>query len=51
MTPRTLIKASVCFTVAATLYAASADSPANRLTPQEKKDGYILMFNGKDLDG
>ncbi len=29
---------------------AAADAP-NTLTPQEKKDGYILLFNGRDLAG
>ena len=28
-----------------------AASPPNQLTPQEKKDGYVLLFNGKDLSG
>ena len=29
--------------------AAAAD--LNRLTPQEKKEGYTLLFNGRNLDG
>jgi Domain of Unknown Function (DUF1080) len=33
------------------LYAAVADGQQNRLTPEEKKDGYTLLFNGKNLDG
>src|SRR5690349_3623463 len=33
------------------LSAASKETPANRLTAQEKKDGYILLFDGKDLKG
>ena len=34
------------------LAAASALSAAdNKLTPQEKKDGFVLMFNGRNLDG
>jgi hypothetical protein len=44
-----------CYTAVLALYpgsyAAPADAPANQLTPQEKKDGYILMFNGKNLNG
>lgn len=38
---------------AAALYAASTSSTAalNQLTPQEKKEGYVLMFNGRNLDG
>jgi len=31
------------------LHAASQQQ--NQLTPQEKKEGYILLFNGKNLDG
>ena len=27
------------------------DGAINRLTEQERKDGYILLFNGQDLDG
>ena len=30
---------------------AAAQGPANRLTADEKKEGYILLFNGKDLEG
>jgi hypothetical protein len=32
-------------------YAAAADAPPNQLTAQEKKAGYILMFNGQNLNG
>ena len=31
--------------------ALTAAEPVNQLTPQEKQDGYILLFNGKNLDG
>ncbi len=31
--------------------AASGAEPVNRLSPQEKKEGFVLMFNGKNLDG
>jgi hypothetical protein len=30
---------------------ARADGPENALTPEEKKDGWILLFDGKTLDG
>ena len=30
--------------------AVSAETP-NTLTAQERKEGYVLLFNGKDLDG
>jgi hypothetical protein len=33
------------------LAAGQVDSTQNRLTPQEKKDGFVLLFNGKNLDG
>jgi hypothetical protein len=36
------------FALAAMVTAAE---PVNQLTPQEKKDGYVLLFNGKNLDG
>jgi hypothetical protein len=38
----------VCLSIAPLLaYAASV----NQLTPQEKEEGYTLLFNGKNLDG
>jgi Domain of Unknown Function (DUF1080) len=36
------------FALAAILTAAE---PVNQLTPAEKQDGYVLLFNGKNLDG
>jgi hypothetical protein len=33
------------------LGAASKPAPPNQLTPQEKKEHYVLLFNGKDLTG
>jgi hypothetical protein len=37
-------------TVRAAIFAADA-APDNQLTPQEKKDGWVLLFDGKTLDG
>ena len=37
--------------IAGLLHAASKDAPLNKLTAQEQKDGYKLLFNGKNLDG
>ena len=31
--------------------ALTADEPVNQLTAREKQEGYILLFNGKNLDG
>jgi hypothetical protein len=33
------------------LFAAALSAAENQLTPQEKKDGYTLLFNGHNLDG
>lgn len=42
------ITASVCLTLIIALPAAGGD---NELTDQEKAEGFILLFNGKDLQG
>lgn len=36
--------------VVAACWGASAEEP-NRLTLQERKEGYVLLFNGRNLDG
>jgi hypothetical protein len=33
------------------LLASAGAANLNHLTPQEKKDGFILLFNGRNLDG
>jgi hypothetical protein len=42
--------ASAVLLLVALVHAASPQS-INRLTPQEKKEGFTLLFNGKNLDG
>lgn len=34
-----------------TLISAAMAAELNQLTPQERKEGYTLLFNGKNLDG
>jgi hypothetical protein len=49
-----LLTASFAFALLTTSRVACAASEGqgqNKLTPQEKKEGYILLFNGKNLDG
>ncbi len=43
----------VAFVVALLVALAHPASPQtiNKLTPQEKKDGFTLLFNGRNLDG
>ncbi|HMF75235.1 MAG TPA: DUF1080 domain-containing protein [Bryobacteraceae bacterium] len=43
--------ALVLIAAAVALYAGPSPSDQNRLTPREKKEGFVLLFNGKDLDG
>lgn len=31
--------------------AAAGDDAVNQLTPEEKEEGYVLLFNGENLDG
>src|SRR5262245_47752355 len=40
---------AVMFLAASVLLNAAAQP--NQLTPQEKKEGYILLFNGKNIEG
>jgi hypothetical protein len=42
--------ASVVFLLVALVHSASPQA-INKLTPQEKKEGFTLLFNGKNLDG
>ena len=45
-----LLRSSLLVITAATLFAAEPDN-ANSLTKQEKKDGWILLFDGKSFNG
>ena len=45
------IKILILFIPLLLLQAADSDAQQNRLTAQEKKDGYTLLFNGRNLDG
>jgi hypothetical protein len=51
MTIRPILCGGAALALAAACYSSAAEPAANSLTPQEKKEGYILMFNGKNLDG
>ena len=48
------MKKSLCFAlsfVVVLAFAARASAADNHLTEQEKKDGWILLFNGEDYAG
>jgi hypothetical protein len=46
------MKRFLVFAAAAAIWAGSAAAQApNTLTPQEQKEGWTLLFNGKDLSG
>jgi Domain of Unknown Function (DUF1080) len=43
---------AICYLLAQTLAGLPANAASqNQLTPEEKKEGFKLLFNGKDLDG
>lgn len=42
---------TLCLTLAALVLSGTALAADNQLTEQEKKDGWILLFNGKDKTG
>ena len=45
------MKKNFVFLFAAILLATTAFSKVNSLSKQEKKDGWVLLFNGKNFDG
>ena len=46
---RTILTACILFLVVSP--ALAAETKPNVLSPEEAKDGFTLLFNGKDLDG
>ena len=46
---RSILTASILFLIVSPILAAEAK--LNVLSPEEAKDGFALLFNGKDLDG
>lgn len=45
------MKNLIVFLMSFAVLAASSGVAQNRLTSVEKKEGYVLLFNGKNLDG
>jgi hypothetical protein len=46
-----MIKGLALFTLAALLAVAAAGGSDNRLTPEEERDGWLLLFDGETLNG
>jgi hypothetical protein len=41
----------ICLAVLMSLWTVDASAQDNTLTPREEKDGWVLLFNGRDLTG